>query len=115
MEFITVALATFTGIMFVLGILPFRIPAKLMPVATSAAAYGVMELYATLPAYVEAAAVAGGVAIVTRYAVSQLPEPWSPDDLLGRLIEVMPRPKAKPARVLEATRVNLPGRRIPRL
>lgn len=119
MEFVTVVLATFTMVMLVLGILPFRIPARFMPAAISAAGWGCIELYARLPALVEAAGVAGGVAIVSRYAVAQLPEPWSLDDLLGRLSDLVPRQRLdspwsrRPVRPVRPP--NRPGREIPHL
>ena len=112
-EFLMVVLATFTTVMFVLGLLPFRISAKLMPLAASAAGYGFMELYGRWPHEVEAAAVAAGVAILSRYAVAQLPEPWKLNDLLGRAFEVVPqRRQRRTPRKIQT--VNLPTH-IPRL
>jgi hypothetical protein len=106
MELLTVTLATFTMMMFVLGLMPFRVSPKLMPLAVSAAGYGCMLLYARWPHEIAAVAVAGGVAIVSRYAVSQLPDPWSLDDLLGRLIEMVPQ--RRPKRVAAAHRHRVP-------
>jgi hypothetical protein len=107
-EFLMITLATFTVVMFVLGLLPFRIPGKLMPLALTAAGYGCMKLYGRWPDETEAAAVAGGVALVSRYAVTQLPEPWKLDDVLGRAFEVVPKrqPVRRPPRLTEVAKVS---------
>lgn len=92
MELLTIALATFTAIVFVLGILPFRIPIRLMPLTVSAAGYGMDVAYQHYQAYVFGAAVAGGVVLITRYGVKEnLPGPWIIDDFLGWLIEKTPK------------------------
>lgn len=111
LELLTVAGAAFTGLMFVLGLLPFRISARLMPLVASAAGYGCWELYAKLPVVLDSAAVAAGVAILSRHAVSQLPEPWSLDDALGWLMEHTPRRTKKVTLSADAWRQSA----IPRL
>jgi hypothetical protein len=118
MELISVILSTFTTLMFVLGCLPVSIPAKAMPVATSALAYGLWTAYGHDPQLVGAVAAAGGVAIVSRYAVTQLPPPWSWDDFLARVIEtqieVTRRLRSRQVRVRRPIRGPV-GNRIPKL
>jgi hypothetical protein len=114
MELLTVALATFTAVIFTLGLLPFRIARRLMPLAVSAAGYGMTIAYDHAPRLVMGAAVAGLVTVVTRYAVIEAPEPWSFDDFLGALIAWIPE---RPSKRAPAPR-GLPrgvGRRIPYL
>ena len=72
---ITTALAVFTVVMAVRAVLPFALPSRLMPVLVSAAAFGVASVPASYHRYVQAAAVAGLVAVIHKLAVSQDPEP----------------------------------------
>lgn len=107
-ELIVTALATFSVLIFVLGSLPFRVPPKHAPILTTALAYGILSLYHVLPTLVQAAAVASVVALASRFIVKELPEPWSWDDFVGRVLAAWatltkPRPKTK-ARVRSASK-----------
>ena len=113
---ITVALATFTVVLFVLGLLPFR-PGRLMPVVVTGAAYGVYLLDQHYPVPVQAAAAASIVGIVSRFAVSELPEPWKLDDILGAILErtAQVRVPRRPRPVTPPRGANRVGNRIPPL
>jgi hypothetical protein len=87
MGLITAALSTFSVLIFVLGCLPFRVPAKMAPLLTGALAYGMLVLDHHQPTLVDAAAVASLVALCSRYIVTGLPEPWDLNEFLGRLVE----------------------------
>lgn len=93
---VTTALAVFTVLMAVRAALPFALPGRLMPVLVTAAAYGVARLPASYHACVQAAAVAGLVAVVHRFAVAQDPQPWSLRELAERVALALPaRPKTR--------------------
>jgi hypothetical protein len=106
---ITTALAVFTVLMAVRAVLPFALPARLMPVLVVAAAHEVGQLPASFHPYVQAAAVAGLVAVIHRFAVAQDPEPWSLRELAERVALAFPgKPKTR-------ARVAGVGNRIPPL
>lgn len=114
MELVVVALASFTAAIFLMGAVPFSVPVRLMPLALSGIGYGMDVAYRHDPKFVQAAAVAALVVIITRYSVKEAPGPWHVDDLLGWLIEKTPR--RKPAhRRLPAELPKGVGRRIPSL
>lgn len=122
MELIVVALATFTAVIFTLGMLPFRVPIRLMPVAVSGAGYGMAVAYQYYPAYVMAAAVAALVVLITRYAVHEQVGPWYVDDFLGWLVTKVPKPKPRHRRPGPPPRWNSVldapsgvGQRLPKL
>lgn len=93
-----------------------------MPAVVTGAAYGVYLLDKHYPLPVQAAAAASIVGIVSRFAVSELPEPWSINEVLAWMLErasqvrvPRPRPKRYPRMTEVARAANRVGNRIPPL
>ncbi len=105
LQLLLVALSTFTILVFLLGLLPFRVHAKLMPALTTGIAWGMYDIRHTiLLLLLSAAAVA---ALVSRWALGTVPEPWQVNDVLGWLYgRSRPRRKGPEMR---------PPRRVPPL
>jgi hydrogenase/urease accessory protein HupE len=107
LQLITTALAAFTVLMALRLLLPFALPVRIAPVVVSGVAYGLLYVPPKWHHAVLAAACAGLVAVVHRFAVGEEPEPWSLRDLIVRLT---PRPKPKSGRTQGPV-----GNRIPQL
>lgn len=109
LELLTVALATFTVLMALQAILPFKLPGRFMPFIVAAIAFGLAAVPTADRRYVQAAAYAGLVAVIYRFAVVTTPEPaWSLRNVATAIRLAFPAKKPPP-------RSGPVGNRIPRL
>lgn len=109
LELLTVALATFTVLMALQAVLPFKLPGRFMPYVVAGIAFGLAALPPADHRYVQAAAYAGLVAVIYRFSVTSPPEPaWSVRNVVTAIRLAFPK-KKPPARTGPV------GNRIPRL
>lgn len=101
-QFVLVSFAAFTVFMVLKLLLPFGIPGRSVPFVVGGIAYGILQLPPGFHQAVFAAACAGGVAVVYRFAVVDGPEPWSIWDALAWLEDRKPTFRRTPARPLRA-------------
>jgi hypothetical protein len=98
LELLIVSLATFTVLMALQAILPFKLPGRAMPVIVSGIAFALAAVPPQDHRYVSAAAYAGLVAVIYRFAVTSEAEPaWSLRNVAAALREASRKPKP-PAR-----------------